>query len=258
MLRTAPAPADISVNVFLYPDGLTDTGRIDFSVGNYSPPGVTAAADATLGLTAARDRVTAEAKRLEPAAKYNVLREQIEGAEARVRAANKTFERVRAAKKLLEDNPEPDLANKLRAIESQLAAAEADKTAAEADLSVIRRLAPALYAAAANAVGAHAEAKAMERALALREPREQAEAKLDDARQQLEAVIRKAVAEIVAPAMWQLLVARRAATQAHTQSGRFSVDVTHSVLGPVPAGVRMMNGRFEPAPSPPTGDASAA
>lgn len=184
--------------------------------------------------------------------RWLTLNEQITAAEARVAAAERTFKQVAAAKTLLEAHPEPDLAEKLRAIEARLAAAQADRAAATADLSTIRHLIPGLWADAANAVRFKVSQAMLDYLLKVLTPAQAAaEKKLAAALEKLSAVVGAAVEELVVGPAAELAAAKHAHLRGWDHKDKYVGQVVAGVVGPKPAGVRDRGVSFEIEPTTP-------
>jgi hypothetical protein len=210
---------------------------------------------AALALTASRERLVAEIAGLPAVQRWRTLGTQIDAARKVVADAERTFRRVEAAKRLLEDNPSDEFANKLREVEAQHAAAVAAKARAERDLETVRHLVPKHWTPAAQAVHSAVSAASIQHMIATSAAADAVDARLTAAAEKVAEVVAAAVAEHLVPVAFEALAmhhARRAGRGGH---GALADEMRAEFCGPVPDGVRPAEsgcaGRFEVVPPPP-------
>lgn len=183
--------------------------------------------------------------------RYRILAKQIEDAEARVIAARKTFERVRAAKRLLEDSPQEDMANKLRAITQENEQAEKDKAAAEADLAQIKRLQPKHWLPAANHILSLASRTTHLKIIELDNKKNEAQKRCDTACQMVAEILRKAIQEHITPAAEELVAHEVAAKQAWANKDELGEAVLAELMGEMPESLVRKGSYFDEKPPEP-------
>lgn len=185
-------------------------------------------------------------------AKFKVLGDQIRTARQRVASAELTFKKVRAAKDLLECDPEPDLANKLRKIEGELVISEQERASAIADLALIEPLAAPVWPAAANSVAIAVTGVLDTRQRELWHELEAAQQAVDGALVRVREVVEKAVRETLLGPLAELRVLQAARDRFDTGTVRMLEEIRTNLVGPPPAGVwpTDANHRFWKAPDP--------
>jgi hypothetical protein len=206
------------------------------------------------GIPGILPNLTDACRELPAVKRFAPLGAQIAAAEAKVALAKIKFQQAEAAKVLLESNPEPDLANKLRAIEGEVTAAEESKAAAEVELAKIRYLVPKLWTNAAEAIRGHVNMATMRHRLTLHAPIGDAEEHVSQGLKQLAETIEAAVKKYVAESVDALGIAIAAEKFAHDKSDAAPAAIVGTILGAIPKGVRQVGGtryEVEPAIAPP-------
>ena len=191
--------------------------------------------------------------------KWKTIGAQIAAARAKVAEAELTLKRVAAAKQLLEENPEPDLANKLLAITQRREAAITARAAAEAELEVLHRVDVAgFWCEAANSIRGTVRTAGTTLVIALSEKRERVSTALNEAAEKVRRILHDAIAEYITP----LLGDERAIAFAQRDAEKNLTALLDALriehIGAMPAGAQESNatpyrGSFEkvPLPSPP-------
>jgi hypothetical protein len=209
-----------------------------------------AKADA-IGLPGTLASILASCREIPEFKTYRVLAQQIEDAQAAVTAAHRTFERVTAAKRLLEDSPEPNLANKLRTITGEIEQAEKDKASAEADLAQIKRLLPGHWAQAAGRVLSQASAAATKKLGDLLNAEQTAKKKVEHACEVVSGILQKAILEHIVPLADEIAVLEVASAQPIEKGGANVEKILQQLMGRMPASLVRVRDEFVPKPEEP-------
>lgn len=90
-----------------------------------------------IGIPSLQKTATEEILKSDQFKKFKIFQDQVKAARERVAKAERVFAEARAAKVLLESNPEPDFAAKLNASVARVAAAQRDYDAAKSELAVL-------------------------------------------------------------------------------------------------------------------------
>jgi hypothetical protein len=258
-VRSMPTPSDliapptcvpiVNLTVNPYPEG--NLLRVNAHVTLKPPPDVQSRADA-VGVPALRAEFAAKCRAAREVERWQVLRRQIETAEAAAARAEEAIAQADAAKALLERDLSPNLADELRRVQAEAAAAIVARDATAKDLDEVRHLIPRHFAPAATAIHGVALSTFTPHALKLSAARTEAEKQLKEAVAVATARIEQVLAEVLAPAAAALLVAHRADREAwEGGSERIRTEVRESLLGPTPTGVRQIGARFEVVAAPP-------
>jgi hypothetical protein len=181
--------------------------------------------------------------------RYRVLGQQIEDAERKVADAEAVIRKVEAANLLLLQNPEPDLANKLRGITAELAAAKESKAAAEADLELIRKPATDHFLEAANTVASVAATACLEHLTALNQPQDAARARLAEACAKVSGILAAAVEEYIAPAVSEVAAIQVAVSDGWNTRNDVVSEAITATCGKTPHTVVRRGNLFMHAPA---------
>ncbi|MBY0459177.1 MAG: hypothetical protein K2V38_17720, partial [Gemmataceae bacterium] len=176
--------------------------------------------------------IEARVRELPAVKKWLTLRPQISSAERAVRDADRVIQAVQHARAILELNPEPDLACKLRESESRYDAAVAAKAAAERDLATIRHLVAPLWVSAANSIPHACTTAVLARDQEVQDAGVVAKRSLRDAIAKVEAVISAVVGTVLVPALVEASALEQAGRQLIRGMLEGDNEVTAKVIGP--------------------------
>ncbi len=212
-----------------------------------------------IGLPSLRDEILSAMRDTPGYKRYSILADQIKAAQVKVDQANRTFSRVKAAKRLLEDNLEEGLADKMRNITTELAAAEQEKLAAEADLAELLPLLPKHWPTAANSIIGVPVSIVLPQLDALRGKRKLARERVNQACAKVAEILQNAVTEHIAPLSAELAVLDMAIDRTERGWDTLAIELFKELMGTTPsappAGVMNIRNVFSHRPpNPPTPD----
>jgi hypothetical protein len=231
---TATTPPIVTVSASL--DGRTQEVSISVTI---ALPRLDMSARANAhSLNAVREAVAAEVAADSAVQRYGVLAQQVNAGIDVLNAAERTEIRVAAAKKLLEHEPETDLANKLRKVTAELDAAREARAVAQRDLSLLQPLVPARWVEAANVSASLIHRAAYAHYERLADATSAADAALTEATNRVRDTITAAVQEGLLPAALAALALRIARDAHRALAPSVAESVLTGAIGPMPAGVR--------------------